>query len=545
MAITFTFNHKIPGTLTDGAFGQSMTRIEGPALFNGVQLYNLVGIGNTNNAGASPAYAAPCANQTAIGDWVEQIQLHPSDQAITDDCEVDDLSGNFLLVGSEAHNSGAGAAYVFEFSSSSTWTQMQELTGSDTAPGDAFVGLSIYGNTLICGAGAHNSNKGEAYIFNLVSGVWTQTQILAPADLLVNSQFGGASGVLLGNQLFISTFSVGAVPGKVYYYAFNGTRWVLEQEITLPVVGGALGTPLAFDGVSLVVGAPSASGGGSVFVYHQSVGGVFTLVATLTGSDTTSGDDFGYSVAVQGLVIAVGALNNGTNGAVYLFQSGVQSQKIVQTDATGSDKFGCKVALYSGPTSWLVVGAYANGGSAQGAAYFYSVQGSLSPVVIYAASLGFAGVRRNPGRDPSRKTYEYRPKAYTYPLQTTFTTVGIVAGQYAPIITLTQSIDNYDFDLCQLILTYVGPNGPVSLTVPYTALWVYDVNGKQISNFPVLDTFLNGAPGSKYRNGALVPPLFYPRNSRFRVDITNLISNPALLPLTLTLHLVGRQRIPC
>jgi hypothetical protein len=75
---------------------------------------------------------------------------------------------------------------------------------------------------------------------------------------------------------------------------------------------------------------------------------------------------------------------------------------------------------------------------------------------------------------------------------------------------------------------------------------LFDQNSVQCSNVAMLDLFMNA--GSYYRNGAIVPPLWYQQNSRIRMDVTPAMFKIKLVgsqPLWLTINYVGRQRIPC
>jgi Putative Ig domain len=164
-------------------------------------------------------------------------------------------------------------------------------------------------------------------------------------------------------------------------------------------------------------------------------------------------------------------------------------------------------------------------------------------LVIFASQLAFQGVRRQSGVGPGRN-YPYKPRTYTYILETTITTPGLITGQRAPIQVLSQIFRDYDFDLYEIRITYEGIDGAIPQTKALTKLWVYDVNKKQISNLPVLDLYYNGAPQSKYKNGAIVPPLLYPVDSEIRIEVTNLVSSSDQLPITMRVALVGQQRIP-
>jgi hypothetical protein len=98
----------------------------------------------------------------------------------------------------------------------------------------------------------------------------------------------------------------------------------------------------------------------------------------LAAHDAGLGDQFGYSVAVDGNTAIIGArLDDGAGsnaGAAYLFDvaTGEQLFKLTADDAADGDEFGCSVAI-NGNTA--IVGAWKhNGGGADaGAAYLFDV----------------------------------------------------------------------------------------------------------------------------------------------------------------------------
>lgn len=89
--------------------------------------------------------------------------------------------------------------------------------------------------------------------------------------------------------------------------------------------------------------------------------------AKLVASDGALGDNFGYSVAIDGDTIVVGARyddDKGSNsGSVYVFgwnggtSSWSQQQKLTASDGASSDYFGFSVAI-SGDV--IVVGVYSD-----------------------------------------------------------------------------------------------------------------------------------------------------------------------------------------
>jgi hypothetical protein len=173
--------------------------------------------------------------------------------------------------------------------------------------------------------------------------------------------------------------------------------------------GDNFGHSVAVSGDTVVVGAPfeggSATGGGAAYVFVHS-GSTWSQQAFLKGSNTGAGDDFGWSVAVSGDTLVVGAPLEDSNatgvngpdndlgdecGAAYVFvRSGStwSQQAYLKASNTGmGDNFGWSVGL-SGDT--IVVGAFGEGSNAtgvngadndladnSGAAYVFVRSGSL------------------------------------------------------------------------------------------------------------------------------------------------------------------------
>jgi hypothetical protein len=99
---------------------------------------------------------------------------------------------------------------------------------------------------------------------------------------------------------------------------------------------------LGYNGSIFAAGYPSASGStGHVLIYSIPSGSDFILTSHITGAANTS---FGFSVAIRGSFLAVGAPGGGsTNGAVYvfrLFSNGTVSPICSMMDSVSSSKFG-------------------------------------------------------------------------------------------------------------------------------------------------------------------------------------------------------------
>jgi|GEM_PF-2309136 len=151
---------------------------------------------------------------------------------------------------------------------------------------------------------------------------------------------------------------------KTLTYVVNVTKSIsdLEAIIRGNDTGNSdkFGWSIACDGTTLVVGAPGAPGGsgpGAVYVFNKSSSG-WGQTQKLTASGGSTGDLFGWSVALDNNTIAVGAPHkdyDGTDvnsGAVYIFtESGnTWSQQAMKesSDPCFAYYFGWSVSLNGG-----------------------------------------------------------------------------------------------------------------------------------------------------------------------------------------------------
>jgi sugar lactone lactonase YvrE len=178
--------------------------------------------------------------------------------------------------------------------------------------------------------------------------------------------------------------------GAVYVFKLVDSTWNLQQELTAS--NGAaydqFGYSVAISGNTIVVGATQfvvgTSGTGVAYVFECD-GTSWIQAQELTASDGAEADIFGNSVAVFGDTIVVGSPehkvgDNARQGAAYVYTlcngSWNQQQELTSFDGGAGDQFGYSVAV-SGAT--IVVGDFAHtvgDNVGQGAAYVYSYSDS-------------------------------------------------------------------------------------------------------------------------------------------------------------------------
>ena len=155
-----------------------------------------------------------------------------------------------------------------------------------------------------------------------------------------------------------------------------------------------------------------------MYVFTRS-GAVWTLQQTLTAGDAAAKDRFGYSVAISGGAILVGApeCTIGSalaQGAVYAFTSDgttwTQQQKFTSSDGSQADAFGKDVAM-DGDTA-LIGASFKMVGAGLGAAYVFTRSGATWSQQQQLTAADGAGERPvRPSRGPvGRHRPDRRPE---------------------------------------------------------------------------------------------------------------------------------------
>jgi hypothetical protein len=337
---------------------------------------------------------------------------------------IGDASCATGINGNQANTSNqcpsAGAAYVFT-RTGGVWSQQAYLKASNTDGFDQFGwSVALAGDTLVVGAIGERSNAtgvngdqtnnssndiGAAYVFTRTGEVWSQEAYVKASNPHFSDRFGWSvalSGDTLvvgapfedsnaigvnGNQTANSMIESGAA------YVFTRVGGVWSQEAYLkasnPDAADHFGWSIALSGDTLVAGTVgedsiatgvngdqannSVLNSGAAYVFTRT-GGLWSQQAYLKASNPDAGDEFGWSVALAGDTLVVGAMNesscatgiNGNQannscviaGAAYVFTrtGGVWSQEayVKASNTDNRDRFGRSLALAN---DMLVVGA--------------------------------------------------------------------------------------------------------------------------------------------------------------------------------------------
>ena len=317
-------------------------------------------LAGTTAVAASQRTTPPIGKQLA--------ELMGSDTVAVDDfgCSVA-ISGTTAVVGASDHAKAAGRAYVFT-KTATGWKQAAELKGSDTVAGDYFgYSVAISGTTAVVGApdGApaengppcrpgvrvhqdgrrldagrraeglrhrrrrrlrrlgghlgHDRRRGCSRATPALpagrtcsprrQAGWKQIAELKGSDTVADDDFGG-SVAISGTTVVVGASGHGGFAGRAYVFTKTAAGWKQAAELkgSDTVAGDDFGDSVAISGTTVVVGASDhASTAGRAYVFTKTAGG-WKQAAELKGSDTIVGDGFGYSVAVSGTTVVVGAL---------------------------------------------------------------------------------------------------------------------------------------------------------------------------------------------------------------------------------------------
>ncbi len=273
------------------------------------------------------------------------------------------------------------------------WPVEAQLFGSDQG-GFWNFGKDVWldGTTAIVGAsGADIGNvtdRGAAYIFVREGDVWIEQAELLASDGAENDEFGWSVAVdgdtaVVGARLA----DVGAEgdQGAVYVFLRIGEQWLEIQKLTASD-GEAIdwfGYSVALDGDTLAVGAVNHDCSGAVYVFFRQGGWIEE--AKLFDPDGQCADAFGKDIALEGITLLVGADSaeidgDGNRGAAYVFTRGpggwTLEQKLLASDGANPDQFGTSVAL-DGDVA--LIGAEQkeiDGNPRQGAAYIFRRSGT-------------------------------------------------------------------------------------------------------------------------------------------------------------------------
>ena len=221
------------------------------------------------------------------------------------------------------------------------------------------------GTNLIVGAAGYtatnNLSPGAAYIYTKGSGGWPTKPSVTLASPCGLCDFGN-SVAISGNTAIVGAYAEGGdmYIGEAYVYVKGSSGWPTKATVSLvnpnPYFYDYFGYSVALSGDTAVVGAFSATGIGSAYIYAKTTSGwPSTPTAMLADPGASSADQFAYSVSVSGGTAIIGAPGTTDTqqyaGKAYIYVRGasgwpdVPTKTLLDPDDVKYDQFGFSVAV--------------------------------------------------------------------------------------------------------------------------------------------------------------------------------------------------------
>ena len=359
-------------------FGTSVS-LDHQALVVGAPFKDVAG---STNPGAAFVFAP----SSAINQWDMQAMLVPPAGSDAAKFGVSvDKDGQFIVIGAKFWPDGAaekvGAAFVYQQNrgSAGAWGLLQSVTAVNGAPGDGF-GQSVAISNDRIAIGAQNdgiggtSDQGSVNVFAIQAQDWYLQAGLPPFSS--NVQSVATYGEWLAVGLPLQTVGANTQQGSVYLYRRDqggADQWQLFKQIT-KTNGAAsdwFGFSVALYGDLLAVGAPlddeGAANQGIVLIYKRDQGGLDNWGEWKNYGIAEDGYLFGNAVAMHDDLLAIGATgadiggkaNRGIVWLCYIVASGCSWKTASPTDGAADDGYGYPLSL---DNDILAVGSYSTAG---------------------------------------------------------------------------------------------------------------------------------------------------------------------------------------
>ena len=260
------------------------------------------------------------------------------------------ISESYAIVGASYENTtggfagiSSGKAYIFDTSTGNLLHTLDNPNAYDTSAYDRFgYSVAITESYAIVGAyredDAGGTDSGKAYIYDLSTltpgTVTSATFVLDNPNAGTNDWFGSSVSIS-ESYAIVGAYRVddsNTDSGKAYIYdnSTGNLLHTLDNPNTYDTsAGDNFGISVSISELYAIIGAYSEddAGGtdsGKAYIYDTATGNLLHTLDNPNAYDTSSGDRFGYSVAISESYVIVGAYNEddagGTDsGKAYMF----------------------------------------------------------------------------------------------------------------------------------------------------------------------------------------------------------------------------------
>jgi ELWxxDGT repeat protein len=225
------------------------------------------------------------------------------------------VSGDFVAVGAHRDDAGASNAGVVHLFDPASGGYLRTIGHPSPFLGDLFGwSVSLSGSTLAVGADGAGGG-GKVFLFDANTGNLLHT--ISNPNLHPDDNFG-VSVSIAGDKLAVgnSNADVGQRNAGVAYVFDVSTGNLLNTlQNPLPTADDRFGHSVSLSGNTVVVGAYNDDSNdadvGSAYLFDATTG---NLLDTLSNRTPDASDEFGYSVAISGELVLVGAPKDDTAG---------------------------------------------------------------------------------------------------------------------------------------------------------------------------------------------------------------------------------------
>jgi hypothetical protein len=304
--------------------------------------YAIVGAYSEDTGGTSAGAAYIYTRDPSTGVWGSEQKIQANDKQTNELYGYSvSISGDYAIVGARDEDTGgedAGAAYIYKRDSSTgVWGSEQKIQASDKQSIDLFgYSVSISGDYAIVGSfyeDTGGTNAGAAYIYTRdpSTGVWGSEQKIMASDAAAQDNFGNSvsiSGdyVIVGAPYEDTGF---ANAGAAYIYTRDPSTGVWGSEYKIQAgdrqANDNFGYSVSISGDYAIVGAyyedTGGTDAGAAYIFKRE-GTTWSEIKKITASDAAQGDEFGWSVAIDGTYAIVGArYEDSYTGAAYIYEA--------------------------------------------------------------------------------------------------------------------------------------------------------------------------------------------------------------------------------
>ncbi|MBI1191670.1 MAG: HYR domain-containing protein [Bacteroidetes bacterium] len=391
---------------------QETTLLQAPGISPGDQLghklsasglYAIAGAPGNDSKGSGSGAAA--IFRQAAGGWVTDTLLLASDGSDNDSFgQSVAISGNRVLVGAQRESRlgffEAGAVYAFERNSSGRWSQTQKIIVPGAGSYDWLgYAVALDGDQACMTAPRDDDagfDAGAVYLLTRGSTNWVGSQKLVASDGSSGDWFGRAVA-LEGNRLVVGAHLEGSDDrGAAYVFRKDGSVWSEEARLQPATLGSGenFGWSVALNEGRIAIGALLAdpdgkANAGAIYTYERDSAGLWTLRQKLVPAAAAPGDFTGISVAMNGNQLLAGAYGADLDGSVsgtairYVYSGGMWlEQESLRGSAAAGQQNGWSVALTEGQA--LVGATQASlAGSAGGLIRFFQESSLCGTVLTY------------------------------------------------------------------------------------------------------------------------------------------------------------------